>query len=190
MHCLFVALRPPIAIRTLVSATMTGVDGARWQDDDNLHLTLRYIGEVGAAVGDDLVSAVSRIVAPAPTVSIAGVGRFATLGRTDTLWAAVSPTDALAALHRKVDRACVMAGLSPDGRAYRPHVTLARLPRAGHDPVQVERWLARHAGLSSAPFAMSHLVLYESLLGPGGAVYDAIMRWPLGTAGAADGSRP
>ena len=189
MHRLFVALRPPPAIRQLLSGWMTGVDGARWQDDDQLHLTLRYIGEVTASVGDDLAIALSRIDAPAPNVSIAGVGRFEKRGRTDTLWAAVGPEPALAALHHKVDRACMSAGLPPDPRAYRPHVTIARLSRSGHDERQVGEWIARHAAASSARFAMPHLVLYESHLGTDGAYYEAIMRWPLGTSTPANGSQ-
>ncbi len=190
MHRLFVALRPPPDVRTLLSDVMSGVDGARWQDDDQLHLTIRYVGEVDARTGEDLALALSRIAAPTPVVAIGGVGRFEARGRTDTLWTAVAPVEALAALHRKVDRACIAAGLPPEERAYRPHVTLARLPRAGHDAAQVDRWLVRHATLSSAPFALPHLVLYESLLGPGGATYEAIMRWPLGTGSLPDGSHP
>jgi 2'-5' RNA ligase len=52
----------------------------------------------------------------------------------------------------------------------------------------VERWLAAEAALASAPFALSHLVLYESHLGRDGALYEPVMRWPLGTADAAWGS--
>ncbi|WP_174286141.1 RNA 2',3'-cyclic phosphodiesterase [Sphingomonas bacterium] len=168
---------------------MSGIDGARWQDDEQLHLTLRFIGEVTATVADDLTIALSRIFAVAPVLSIAGVGRFEKRGRTDALWAAVAPAETLAAMHRKVDRACVAVGLSPEGRAYRPHVTLARLPRAGHDEAQVGAWLVRHAALSSAPFVPSHLILYESRLGRDGATYEPVMRWPLGTGETPDGSQ-
>ena len=189
MHRLFVALRPPPAIRALLSGMMSAVDGARWQDDDQLHLTLRYVGEVTASAGDDLVVALSRIVAPTPIVSIAGVGRFEKRGRTDTIWAAVAPEQALTALHHKVDRACISAGLPAYTRAYRPHVTLARLSRSGHDERQVGEWIGRHAAASSAPFAMPHLVLFESHLGTMGASYDAVMRWPLGTSAPANGSQ-
>ena len=190
MHRLFVALRPPSIVRTMLDDAMTGVDGARWQDDDQLHLTLRYIGEVDSRTADDVAAALSRVVAPVPTVAVDGVGRFEKRGRADSLWAAVEPRDVLTALHAKVDRAFVGAGLAPDSRAYLPHVTLARLSRNGHDARQVERWLAQHAGLRTPPFAASHLVLYESRLAPGGATYDAVMRWPLGTTAAANGSHP
>src|SRR5204863_3144218 len=115
----------------------------------------------------------------APLVALAGVGAFDKQGRVDTLWAGVAPHDALAALHRKVDQALVRIGLEPERRAYLPHITLARLPRsAGGDPA-IEQWRARNAALSSDPFSLDALILYESRLGRDGAQYDAIARFGL-----------
>jgi 2'-5' RNA ligase len=188
MPRLFVALRPPPPIRQRLLATMSGVGAARWQSDDQLHLTLRFIGAVERPVAEDVAIALGGVHAAAPVVTLAGVGRFARRGRTDTLWAGVAPGDALRALHRKIDQACVRAGLAPERRAYAPHVTLARLPRGAGAETEVERWLAAEAALASAPFALSHLVLYESHLGRDGALYEPVMRWPLGTADAAWGS--
>ncbi|WP_294237416.1 RNA 2',3'-cyclic phosphodiesterase [uncultured Sphingomonas sp.] len=177
---LFVALRPPPAIRDMLADAMDGVPRARWQDDEQLHLTVRFIGAVDRPVAEDVAAALSQVHAPVPTVRIAGVGSFDRKGRVDTLWAGVSPHDALAHLHRKVDQACVRAGLPPESHAYLPHVTLARLPGSAGMAPEIEGWRAVHAGLSSAPFAMPHLVLYQSHLGHGGASYEPVMRWPLG----------
>ena len=185
---LFVALRPPPAIRSRLLAAMGDIGAARWQDDDQLHVTLRFIGAVERPVAEDVAAALAGVHADAPSVSLAGVDRFAHRGRTDTLWAALTPPDALRALHRKVDHACVRAGLEPERRAYVPHVTLAHLPRGAGVEAEIDRWLATQAGLASEPFALPHLVLYESILGRDGAVYEPVMRWPLGTAGAASGS--
>jgi 2'-5' RNA ligase len=179
MHRLFVALRPPPPIRTGLAVTMGGIADARWQDDEQLHLTLRYIGEVDRRMAEDVADAMAQVHAPPVEVAIAGVGAFDRRGRIDALWAGVAPYDALAALHRKVDRALVRLGLAPEGRAYLPHVTLARLPRTA-DPAEIERWRATHAGLASTPFRLEHLILYESSLGAGGSRYDTIARWPLG----------
>lgn len=63
-------------------------------------------------------------------------------------------------------------------RAYLPHVTLARLPRGAGVALEVDRWRAAHAGLSSAPCTFDHLYLYESHLGAEGARYDVVGRWP------------
>ena len=186
MHRLFVALRPPPAIRRLLLDVAGGVAGARWQDDAQLHLTLRFVGAVERPVAEDVATALAAVAAAAPLVRIDGVGRFHA-GRHGggALWAGIAPREPLAALHRKVDQACARAGLPREGRAYLPHVTLARLPRHGIDEAEVERWLVRHAGMTSEPFAPGHLVLYESLLGRDGATYEAVARWPLDTQGEA-----
>lgn len=179
MHRLFVALRPPPAIRALLIAAMGGVPGARWQTDEQLHLTLRYIGEVDGPRADDIAMALAAIHAPAPEIAINGVGAFDRQGRIDALWAGVTPHDALAALHRKLDQALVRIGLAPERRAFLPHVTLARMSRgagSGPDPI---RWQADHAALSSGPFRPEHLILYESHLGRERAEYEPVARWPL-----------
>jgi len=188
---LFLALRPPLPIREMLFDLMDGIGGARWQDDEQLHVTTRFLGEVDPRLADDIVTEIDRLrlslTPAAPTVALHAVGQFASRGRTDTLWAGVTPHTALTALHRKVDQAVVRAGLPPDRRAYLPHVTLARLPRSLGTSPEIDGWIARHAGLASAPFAMTHLTLYQSHLGRDGAWYEPLLRWPLepdtGTAG-------
>ena len=180
MHRLFVALRPPPAIRQFLATAMGGVPGARWQDDDQVHLTVRYIGEVDGRVAEDIALALGQIHATAPEVAIASAGAFDKQGRVDTLWAGVTPHDALSALHRKVDQALVRAGLEPERRAYLPHITLARLARSAGAAPEVARWQADHAALSSPSFRLDKLVLYESHLARDRAHYTPIMRWPLG----------
>lgn len=185
---LFVALRPPPAIRAVLLDAMDGVAAARWQDDEQLHVTLRFIGEVERPLAEDIAAALGQVHADAPVVALAGVGRFDRKGRTDTLWAGLAPHAALTALHRKVDQACVRAGMPPEGRAYLPHVTLARLPRSAGFGPEIDRWIADHAGLASAPFPLTHLTLYQSYLGRHGAVYEPVARWPLGTPDGLAGS--
>jgi len=180
MHRLFVALRPPPPIRALLAAAMDGVPGARWQDDEQIHLTLRYIGEVDRRIAEEIVLALGHLHAAPIDIALAGVGRFEKKGRTNALWAGVAPHDGLAALHRKVDHALVRLGLAPEGRAYLPHVTLARLSRNGGFGPEIEAWLGSHAGLASPVFRLGHLTLFESHLGGEAARYEVVERWPLG----------
>lgn len=177
MHRLFVALRPPPAIRARLIAAMGGVPGARWQSDEQLHVTLRFIGEVEAHVAEDIALALAGVRFPPVEVMLDGVGSFARRGRMHALWAGVSPHDALAALHRKVDQAIVRAGLAPEGRAYLPHITLARLNASARAS---EGFLADQAGLASAAFAIDHFILFESHLGHEGVSYRAVERYSLG----------
>ncbi|MGH6615047.1 RNA 2',3'-cyclic phosphodiesterase [Sphingomonas sp.] len=179
MHRLFVALRPPLAIRDTLADIMDGVPEARWQDDEQLHLTLRYIGEVDRRTAEDVADALSRIHAPAIEAQLAGVGQFDRKGRTHTLWAGVTPADPLAALHRKIDQALIRFGFTAEERAYLPHITLARMTGAAGTAPEIGHWLEAHAALTSEPFRLEHVILFESHLGQGGARYDSIARWPL-----------
>ncbi|MFZ3484604.1 RNA 2',3'-cyclic phosphodiesterase [Sphingomonas sp. 3-13AW] len=178
MHRLFVALRPPPDIRQQLLGVMDGVDHARWQDDEQLHLTIRFIGNVERPVAEDIATALGNVHAAPITLRLNGVGCFDRRGRTTTLWAGVHPHDALATLHRKVDQALARAGLPHEGRAFHPHITLART-NAGTGPA--DGFLARHAGLTSASFTLTHMLLYESTLGREGARYEAVARYPLGS---------
>lgn len=176
MHRLFVGLRPPAHIRAQLLAAMGGVAGARWQDEDQLHITLRFIGEVDRPLAEDVALALGQVAHPPIDVALSGVGQFDTRGRPHALWAGVRPHDGLASLHRKVDQALIRLGLEPERRAYFPHVTLARI-RAG--ATATERFLEAHAGLASAPFALDHFLLFESHLGHERASYEAVERYRL-----------
>lgn len=176
MHRLFVALRPPREVRSTLLELMGGVQGARWQDDDQLHLTLRFIGEVDARMAEDAAAALAAIHAPPLDLRLNGVGQFETRGRPNAFWAGVAPRDPLAALHRKVDAALCRAGLEPERRAYLPHITIARLPGSAG---QTDRFLAEHAALTSPSFHIAHMTLYESTLGHGGAIYEPVERYAL-----------
>jgi 2'-5' RNA ligase len=155
---------------------MGGVSGARWQSDDQLHLTLRFIGEVDGHLAEDIHAALGAIHHPPFHVSVSGLGTFESRGRPDTLWAGVAPPEPVNALHKKVDQALARVGIEPDKRAFHPHITLARLNR-GSGPVHL---LGDAGGLTSPAFAVDSFGLYESTLTPEGAVYTAIERYRLG----------
>jgi 2'-5' RNA ligase len=176
MHRLFVAIRPPAPIRAQLLALMQGVKGARWQDDDQLHVTLRFIGEVDGAQADDVAAALGTVAGQAFSTAISGVGAFDSRGRVNALWAGVRPVEPLARLHRKIDNALVRAGLEPERRAYLPHVTLARF---GRESGGVDAFLAEHSSLSSPPFHVGAFALFESHLSQHGPSYLAVEQFPL-----------
>ena len=177
MHRLFVAIRPPAEVRASLIGLMEGVPGARWQDDDQMHLTLRFIGEVDTPLAEDVVASLAAVHHPRFEIAIDGVGHFGSRGRVNALWAGVRPHDQLAHLHRKVDQALVRAGLEPERRAYLPHITLARF---GRDGGRLDGFLERHAGLSGPSFEVGHFALFESRLGQAGATYTIVERYGLG----------
>ncbi|MHA6723408.1 RNA 2',3'-cyclic phosphodiesterase [Sphingomonas sp. RS2018] len=173
---LFVALRPPPPVRSLLLDTMSGVRDARWQDDSQLHVTLRFIGEVDEHVAADVDAALSSVYAPPVPMRIDGVGQFEDRGHATALWAAVAPREPIAALHARIDAALIRAGLLPERRTYHPHVTLARLNWSSGP---VEDWIADHAALKSDTWTANAFEVYSSELGRSGAHYEAIARYPL-----------
>jgi 2'-5' RNA ligase len=175
MHRLFVAIRPPAAIRERLLGIMGAVQNARWQDDSQLHLTLRFIGEVDRHHAEDVAAALASVRHQPFQVSLSGVGSFGKRGK-GALWAGLAPQDELKSLHKKVDQACLRAGIGPDNRAYHPHITIARL---GRTVGPVEPFIERWAGLSSVPFPVDSLCLYESRLGSEGASYTIAEHYPL-----------
>lgn len=176
MHRLFVAIRPPALIREKLLSIMGGIEGARWQNEGQLHLTLRFIGEVDRHRAEDIAAALGAIGSAPIDLTLNSVGMFERRGRVDALWAGVAPHDALKALHNRIDRACLAVGVPPDQRAYLPHITLARLNRSSGPP---DDFLSLHAGLSSAPFTITQFGLFESELGREGAVYHLVERYSL-----------
>jgi len=165
---LFVALAIPDAVAQGLFLLQAGIPGARWQTREQLHLTLRFIGEVDGGEGRDIDDALAAISAPRFTLALKGVGEFG--GRKPhAVWAGVSERLAVDHLNRKVEAALQRIGARADERKFTPHVTLARLRAA---PVgKVMDWLADHALYASPPFEISSFALYSSTLTPNGSIY-------------------
>jgi 2'-5' RNA ligase len=176
MHRLFVAIRLPEPIRDLLLDVMDEPSELRWVAEDNLHLTLRFIGEVERPAANDIANALARIHSPRFELSIAGAGTFDRRG-AGTLWAGVAPRDPVAALAAKVERTCVAVGLEPEHRAFHPHITLARWK--GRRARELERVLARAGTLACDPFPVAEFTLFESHLSRHGAHYREIAHFPL-----------
>ncbi|NIJ07974.1 2'-5' RNA ligase [Sphingomonas vulcanisoli] len=176
MHRLFVALRPPGEVRERLRAIMGGVPGARWQSDDQLHLTLRFIGEVDDHVAEEIALALDRVRHAPVTIALSGVGSFGSRGRPHSLWARALPSPGLGDLHTAVEGALRRCSIAPDPRAFTPHITLARLARTAGP---IDRWLAESAGLAIQPFTIESFELYESELGREGSIYHVAARYQL-----------
>lgn len=179
-HRLFAAIRQPEpiidALLDLEGGPELYIEGARWQDESQLHLTLRFFGEVEVPQAEDIVAALAQVHAPPFALALRGVGYFERKGRPHTLWAGLAPSEELAALQRRVESAARRAGLPPDPRKFAAHITLARL-NAGSGPVLP--FLAAHRALASEPWPVKAFDLMESRLAPEGAQYETVRRYRL-----------
>lgn len=183
---LFVALRPPAGVRAALLALAGGIEGARWQSDDQLHLTLAFIGEVDRHGAEAAHEALQSVGSDPLDLVLGAAGSF-DAGRPDrvaALWVGVEPVAGTARLAAAVRQALRRAGLAPESRRFVPHVTLARFGHGGAPREALRGWLSTTRvpplGWRAAAF---HLV--ESRLGRGGAHYTALASYDLGVAGAA-----
>jgi 2'-5' RNA ligase len=180
-HRLFIALRPPAPVREALSPLMSGIPGARWQNDNQLHLTLAFLGEVDRHGVDAALLAMETVRAARLDLSLGQLGSFdaAKPGRTSALWIGVEPADGLTELSTSFRTACRKAGLAPDARRFVPHITLARFGAEGASRDDIRPWLEAAAtpgiGWQNDSF---HLV--ESILGHEGPHYDPIASYQLG----------
>ena len=174
-HRLFIGIRPPVPVREALIDTMEALEGARWQDDEQLHLTLRFIGEVERPVANDLAAALASITWQLFDLALEGVAHFERKGMPTAIWARVLPTPELNWLRTKIERACDLTGLGRETRRFTPHITIARLNRYTGP---IAPWLTRHASLR-ATWQADGFTLFESHLLASGAHYEAAVHYQL-----------
>jgi RNA 2',3'-cyclic 3'-phosphodiesterase len=173
---LFVALAIPVPVAQSIMLIQGGVPGARWQTREQLHMTLRFIGEVGGRDAAMLDDALAGIEAPAFDLQLHGVGQFGNK-QPHSLWAAARRNDLLEHLARKVDTAIRRVGQPQDAHKFTPHVTLARLRHPELERVRI--WLTDHALYTSAEFTVGAFCLYSSKLTSDGSIYRLEQEYPL-----------
>ena len=168
MPRLFSGLEIPPDVAQRLSSLRGGIEGARWVDPGNYHVTLRFIGDVDNATADRFDEALERIAGRPFVMALDGVGAFG--GRKPrAVWAGVTANGALGELRRANEHAAQKAGLQPETRNFHPHVTLARLRGAKTDAVA--RYLGERGSFLSEPFEVKRFVLFSSRDSRGGGPY-------------------
>lgn len=168
MPRLFTAIQLPPDLADALAEFAVPLAGARWIEPQDMHLTLRFVGDIDNLAADEFHAALSRIDEPAFTLTLSGFGAFGGQ-QPRTLWAGVGDNPWLDALARANDRAARSAGLPPDKHAFKPHVTLARLK--GTRPEAVARVLGQLGAFASAPFQVESFALFSSRPKVGGGPY-------------------
>ena len=183
MSRLFAAIDLPAGLRERLAALSRSVPGARGTKAEQVHLTLRFAGELAPEPEGAFRAALADAAAGAAgpfRLTVRGVGAFPRRRDPRIVWAGVEPSEDLTALHDRVQAAAVAAGLEAEDRRFRPHVTLARLRRP--EPRAVGAWLDEHAELREEPFTVEELTLFASELRRSGAVHRVVATWALGGA--------
>ncbi|MBX3431118.1 MAG: RNA 2',3'-cyclic phosphodiesterase [Hyphomonadaceae bacterium] len=159
---LFAALSIPDYVAERLLPLMKGVGGAKWRPRENLHLTLRFFGELAEPVAEDLDSeleAATRHHKPFD-IRLKGAGTF---GGADphALWIGAASSEPLTQLAAACEKAARRVKLKPEPHRFTPHVTVAYLSGASLDRVQrFEQELAR---FETPPFRVESFGLYSSM---------------------------
>lgn len=180
---LFVAVDLPAGVREGLSTLCFGVPGARWVEGDQLHLTLRFIGEVDGVCFRDIATALGAVGGTAFELTLDGLGHFPPRGAPRVLWAGVERSASLVSLRTRIESALASVGVAREGRKFAPHISLARLN--GTPPSRVGRFFQDHPLFRSPPFTIDRFCLYSSTLGPRGARHRVEAEYPLVAHGGA-----
>jgi len=168
MPRLFTALAVPPDVRAALAATRGGLNGARWSEPADYHLTLRFIGDVDIYTANEIAEALDgRGRGPVP-VDFEGLSWFGG-DKPRAIIAKVKPALALVELAADHERCLRRVGLTPETRLFTPHVTLARLRGAG--PAAVADYLAMRGLLQAPGFVADRFVLMSARDGVGGGPY-------------------
>jgi RNA 2',3'-cyclic 3'-phosphodiesterase len=174
---LFAALAIPPEIGQALQARQAGVDGARWRPLEALHVTLRFYGELRQDVARDLDTELMAVSGRPFAIRLEGAGSFSDGDGINAVWAGVAESPELRRLAGACETAARRAGLKPEKRDYRPHVTLAYLRRP--EPAEVAAWIQGNNLLRSPEIWIDRFGLYSSHMGREGSHYRLETEYPL-----------
>jgi 2'-5' RNA ligase len=191
---LFIAVALPPDVCRAVEGLVDGVRDAvrvaagpeahpvRWVRLDGLHLTLRFLGPTTPERLEAVTSAARQAAAAGRPVevSIAGAGAFPSVAHPRVLWLGIAiGASALGELADDLEARLVAAGWPPEGRPFRPHLTLARADGIRQGP-RTAALLADAAASFEARWTADRLTLFESHVGGGPARYEPLLEVALG----------
>lgn len=156
----------------------SGIPQARWQNTQQFHITLQFLGEVQPGPAQRFSEALEEVDGPAFQTSLMGCGLFPHRGPVRTLWLGVEDPRPFSLLHRQVTQIGERCGLRVERRRYQPHLTLARFSRRPPQSL-LDDWMENHFAYRSPPFMVNSIHLYRSVLSPSGARYCVEASFPL-----------
>ncbi|UCC47463.1 MAG: RNA 2',3'-cyclic phosphodiesterase [Gemmatimonadota bacterium] len=182
---LFIAINPTSEERARLAEAARELResdyGVRWVPPENVHLTLKFLGEVQEQRVAELSSGLGEAVKGRGPfkMAVSGFGAFPSPSRPQVVWAGVTPSSTLRELHEAIEEATALLGFERETRSFHPHLTLGRAQRRARP--------AEFGGLDELIGRLAYEDAYEvhcvdlmrSTLRPSGALYDVIHRMEL-----------
>jgi RNA 2',3'-cyclic 3'-phosphodiesterase len=182
----FVALEigKPIRARAeeliaVLSGTMADV---KWVEPHNLHLTLKFLGEVHQREIAEVCQAVARGAAQVKPfeLEVRGAGAFPTAARPRTVWlGAGEGAEPMVVLHDRVEAALAKLGYREEHRRFQTHLTIGRVRGAGPGIAELGQLLLEHADFLAGSMTVQKLTVFCSTLTSDGPIYEVLGSAPL-----------
>jgi RNA 2',3'-cyclic 3'-phosphodiesterase len=176
MSRLFVAILPPLAVRTELTSLSTELAMVRWTPEENLHLTLRYIGDTAVEKEAALGLMLEQVRVEPFILPVGHVGVFPSRGHPKVLWAGIGTGHTrLFQLRKQVDEALLSVDMTLDVHHFHPHFTLGRI---GDDcaPKMLAKFAEKHAEFEAPPFRVNEFQLMASDVQTGRAPVYRVVR--------------
>lgn len=176
----FIAIDIPPEIKQAISSQTASLRkesgrAVRWAAVENIHLTLKFLGEVFSANLELLAKAIqSECPQTAPfTIYLKSMGCFPNPRRPRVIWIGLEDSPELIRLHRQAEATAARLGYTPDDKPFAPHLTIGRVrEQASPAELQALRNLLEHSSVASlGTFVVEEVHLYRSDLKPEGPIY-------------------
>lgn len=155
----------------------------RWVQAQNIHLTIKFLGNVSVANQDLLISSLTSEASRHTTfeLSVGKLGVFPSIHHPKVIWVGIEAPDELYALHRGVESEMARLGYAPEERLFSPHLTLGRVSRnaSSEEFQQISHALSQCKVGFLGALRVHSLELFRSDLKPSGAVYTRLISAPL-----------
>ncbi|MGE5190576.1 MAG: RNA 2',3'-cyclic phosphodiesterase [Gemmatimonadota bacterium] len=182
----FVGIGLPEACRSAIARSLgpfqSGAGRVAWVRERNLHLTLKFLGEIRAGQVDELETLLKDAAHSLPPfdLEVAGAGAFPTPRAPRVLWVGIrEPLELVGKLQQNIETALSRAGFPREDRPFHPHVTAGRV-KGALPPGWGDRFVGALAGIRFGSVRAASFQLYESRLSPAGATYTVVRDIPIG----------
>jgi len=153
---------------------LTGCRGLKAVKRENVHITLRFLGEISPTMVDSVIEVMDRVSFTPFTIKISGVGAFPNLRRPSVIWAGITEgVEELKEIFRQIESGLIEIGFKPEPKGFSPHITLARVKR-GFNRSAVASKILELSDFEFGEFQAENLRLKRSVLTPKGPIYSTI----------------
>lgn len=181
MRC-FIAIPLPKSVKQQLGNLQESIENLRWQNINQLHITLKFLGEVSDDKVQDLQAELRKVELSAFSISLKELGYFPKGKKPRVLWAGIEESKPLVKLKKKIEAICAVLNFEADNRPFKPHITLARMKGTSENDVMA--FIKQHKQFDIQDVPVEEFVLYESRLHSDGAEHIQLKTFQLERTGS------